>query len=756
MIESLSLSKVATYPEAPEVMNGLKSLNFIFGSNGTGKTTIGRVIAEPTMSPTCTTSWKGGTPLQTLVYNRDFVDRNFKPSEDLKGVFTLGEQLVGTLEKIAELKSERDSLTKKIEGWNEALHGMDGAGGKRKEVSTLDSVFKEKCWAQKVKHDAKLQGGFEGVRNSSEKFKDRVLENVKNVATLLSLDELTKKATTVFGQTPVGEPLVGTIDTEELLAHESNPILKRKVIGKSDVDIAAMINKLGNSDWVKEGRSYFDENGTVCPFCQQSTEVSFEKSLNEYFDETFLKDTQSIHDLATNYKTDSERLQQQLSLIIATPGNFLDVTKLKEEKELLDSKLTINDQRIAAKRKESSQPVELEAVGNVITAINSLISSANVSIAEHNSMVKNLSSEKKTLTAQVWRFVNEELKADIAAYQATRGNLEKAIKGLDDQIQQATRDRTTKVSGIRELERQTTSVQPTVDAINQLLLSFGFHGFSIANVPATTFYKLVRDDGTAAMKTMSEGEKTFVTFLYFFQLIKGSDTESGMTNDRVVVFDDPVSSLDSDILFIVGSLIKGLFEEVRAKKGHIKQVFVLTHNVYFHKEVTYRSKRGKSGKAYGDESFWIVRKSGRVTKIEPHAENPIKTSYELLWGELRRPDRSNLTIQNTLRRILENYFKILGNVDPDDICAKFDGRERLICRSLFSWVNDGSHFANDDIFVSDGAAVDTYLKVFKDVFFKLHHDAHYRMMMREDDDEAPPAHHAMSPPHKPDASVAQA
>jgi len=38
MIESLSISKVATYPETPEIMNGLKSLNFIFGSNGTGKT----------------------------------------------------------------------------------------------------------------------------------------------------------------------------------------------------------------------------------------------------------------------------------------------------------------------------------------------------------------------------------------------------------------------------------------------------------------------------------------------------------------------------------------------------------------------------------------------------------------------------------------------------------------------------------------------------------------------------------------------
>ena len=734
MIESLSISKVATYPEKPEIMNGLKSLNFIFGSNGTGKTTIGRVITTPSVFPGCSVAWKGGTPLQTLVYNSDFVERNFKPAEDLKGVFTLGEEQVGALEKLTELKLERDALTKKIEGWNEASKGADGSGGKQKDLSSLDSSFKDKCWVQKVKHDSKFQGAFEGVRNSSEKFKDRLLENTVNDSALLLLNELEKRAETVFGQTPVAEQLVRAIDGESLLAHEANLILKKKVIGKTDVDIAAMINKLGNSDWVKEGRAYFDESGNVCPFCQQATKESFAKSLNEYFDEAFLLDTLAINDLATDYQTDAERIQQQLALIIGTTCKFLDVGKLKEEKELLDSKLMINIQRISAKKKESSQSVALESISNVIAAIGGLISSANASVTEHNRMVQNLSSERKTLTAQVWRLVVAEIKPDIAAYQAARGSLEKAIKGLGDQIQKATEDRNGKVKEIRELERKTTSVQPTVDAINQLLLSFGFHGFCIANVAGTTSYKLVRKDGTEAMRTLSEGEKTFVTFLYFFQLIKGSDTESGITNDRVVLFDDPVSSLDSDILFIVGSLIKGLFEEVRAKTGHIKQIFVLTHNVYFHKEVTFNPNRPRK-KVSGDESFWVVRKSGHFTKIEPHESNPIKTSYELLWAELRRPDRSNLTIQNTLRRILENYFKILGGVDPDTICAKFEGREKFICKSLFSWVNDGSHFAHDDIFVSDGASVDMYLQVFKDVFYKLNHDAHYRMMMREDEGE---------------------
>ncbi|MBN0669170.1 AAA family ATPase, partial [Pseudomonas aeruginosa] len=102
-----------------------------------------------------------------------------------------------------------------------------------------------------------------------------------------------------------------------------------------------------------------------------------------------------------------------------------------------------------------------------------------------------------------------------------------------------------------------------IDAINTLLASFGFHGFSLAKADSGTAYVLRRPDGMDAKETLSEGERTFVTFLYFYHLLKGSDSESGVTTDRIVVFDDPVSSLDSDILFIVSSLIKALFDEVR-------------------------------------------------------------------------------------------------------------------------------------------------------------------------------------------------
>jgi len=139
MIESITISSVATYATTPELLDGLSQFNFVFGSNGTGKTTVSRVIANESQFPTCLVTWKAGTKLQPLVYNQDFVERNFNQSSELKGVFTLGEKQVDTLTKIATAKGELDALTTKIETLTKSLQGADGNGGKKGELATLEA-----------------------------------------------------------------------------------------------------------------------------------------------------------------------------------------------------------------------------------------------------------------------------------------------------------------------------------------------------------------------------------------------------------------------------------------------------------------------------------------------------------------------------------------------------------------------------------------------------------------------------------------
>jgi wobble nucleotide-excising tRNase len=110
-----------------------------------------------------------------------------------------------------------------------------------------------------------------------------------------------------------------------------------------------MIKNLCNSDWVRQGQSFYEVNDGLCPFCQQKTNENFAKSLNEYFDEAFEVDNNAINTILKDYSTDASRLQQQIQGLIDIPSEFIDIEKLKAEKQILDSRLIVNIQRLEQK-----------------------------------------------------------------------------------------------------------------------------------------------------------------------------------------------------------------------------------------------------------------------------------------------------------------------------------------------------------------------------------------------------------------------
>lgn len=731
MIESITISKTASYGSSPSVLNGLSKFNYVYGANGSGKTTISRIIKDESAHTDCHLSWSSADRLETLVYNQDFVENNFNQSNNLKGVFTLGENSVNTEQQIKEAKDELDRIDGKINGLNTQLGSIEPQTGKQGELAELETTFKDHCFAAKRTHDLAFKDAFTGYRNDAEKFKAKILEEeVNNNAVLLTLEELKRKAKSIFGEAPEKENLLTTVTATELLKTESNQILQKRIIGKEDVDIAGLIQKLDNSDWVKKGTTYLDASEGNCPFCQQSLPSDLTAQINEYFSENFERETQEIETVYTDYQTNGERLIVVLDQLVENTSQHLDKQLLKVEVDLFKTTWQSNLQLLIKKKKEPSKKVELHSLQSCIDSITQLINDTNTKIQASNRVVDNLRNEKSELTKQVWKYLLEnDLKTALQDYKSRKTTLEATISGMQQGLKQQKTLKVTKESEIGALERLATSIQPTIDEINRLLKDFGFHGFSLNKSSDGKAYQLIRPNGADAKDSLSEGEKTFITFLYFYQSLKGSHSESGMTRNRIAVFDDPISSLDADILFIVSSLIKGLIEEVRQNKSYIKQVFVLTHNIYFFKEITFNPNRDGTI-AMNEETFWIVRKSGLESTIEGHENNPIRTSYELLWAEVRNPDRSSLSIQNTLRRILENYFKILGNKHFDTICNKFEGKQRLLCKSLFSWVNDGSHNAMEDLYISSTEAqVEGYLEVFKQVFYKTDHHAHYHMMM---------------------------
>lgn len=739
MITKISMQDHACYGDTPQDIYDLKKFNFIFGANGSGKTTISKLIADESCFPesNCSITWNGGTKLDALVYNTDFVNNNFVQPSELKGIFTLGEENKEIIGKIESLKSEVDNFNKEILILKKNLNGDGSNNGKVYEMEETERTFEDTCWKLKQNHDEKLKGAFTGFRNSKVAFKNELLRQFEsNTAKLVPLSEIEEKAETVYGKSPELASPIPALNYEKIISLETHSILKKKVVGKADVDIAKMIQKLDNSDWVKQGRSYYDTNNYICPFCQQTTDKSFAEKLNAYFDEAFEQDTKLIEELRINYRSESDHLLQYLQNIIESPSSFIAIDKLKSERDLLSSKIDHNLLQISNKQREPSRIIELYSLLNILLKIKEYIDNANELVGKHNQTVNNLKEEKANLTEQVWKFLLEkEIKTELAVYKAKSKGLLKAIENLTDKINSKTALVGEKEASISKLEKSSTSIKPTIDQINNILKIFEFDSFRLHKSDKENYYKIVRPDGTGAKETLSEGEKSFIVFLYFYHLLRGSTEESGTTSDRVVVFDDPVSSLDSNVLFVVSALIRDLIVEVRRDNSYIKQIIFLTHNVYFHKEVTFNLDRKHDG-CLPDETFWLLRKTSDSSLIKKQSCNPIKTSYELLWVELRDTDSpSVLSIQNTMRRILEYYFKILGGLDFNTICSCFAGKEKIIVNSLFSWINAGSHLPDDDAYLfTDFPSKDVYMSVFKEIFTKTGHDAHYKMMMHEEEE----------------------
>lgn len=509
---------------------------------------------------------------------------------------------------------------------------------------------------------------------------------------------------------------------------ESNPILSSKIIGKEDIEIGKLIMSLDNSDWVNQGIKFLESSTNLCPFCQQTINSNLKSQLEDFFDKTYFEKCNEL----TIFKRDYSNYVNDLILDLRKIENFnisiLDINKLNEKLNLLESKFENNLLKLDEKINSPSISIELITLLDDFEQISLLLSEYILKIKEHNKLVKNISTEKSILSNQIWKYIYSELETDITSYNSKIEDLSKACDGLNKANSEFLNRIKEVESTIKEKEKEISCTSYTVHEINRILSLFGFNNFILAETEENGFYKIVRQNGEDAQQTLSEGEYTFITFLYFYQLIKGSTNQTGITTDRIIVIDDPISSLDSNVLFIVSNLVKEVIKDCNKKTNGVKQVFILTHNVYFHKEITFKGNRDHTT---SKESFWIVRKLNGKSNINKYESNPIKTTYELLWSEIDDLNKINTaTIFNTLRRILEYYFNILGGMKYDELISQFEGEDKLVCQSLVSWINDGSHFISDDLEMPiDTDKIEKYLAVFKLIFEKMGHEGHYNMMM---------------------------
>ncbi|WP_183011624.1 ATP-binding protein [Helicobacter pylori] len=737
-ISQISLKKVATFDENGASFKDLNSINFIYGANGSGKTTTSsflKNLAENGIEDKFANSkiaWYNNESLKIEVYNKQFKEEQLRNSQ-VKGIFTLGKKTNENLEKI-EIKKESINKENEKKIKNEAsLQVLT----QKKEKEEKD--FADRCWEKLYKkNEEDFKETLEGFKRK-EKFKEKILkefENDKyNQSEIVGLEKLKEKIEIVFGENQTELALL-ECNLTDFDSIENHSIWEQKVVGSGDVAIADLIKKLSNEDWVAWGREYIKEN-SICPFCQKETITEeFKKQLESYFDTNYQESTETIKKMKEDYTNKTDEVLERLDEIVETEQKNQQ-TKLNTEIfkriiETLKNKINGNQQKMFDKGKEMSRSFKLESTKNEIKEIRDLIDTANQQIANHNEIIKDTKNQKKNCVEQTWKFLVNEFKSDIQEYNKKYCGLEKGINNLEKAISENQEEVKKLENEIKELEKNMVSIKPIVNEINTLLKGYGFTNFGLACTEDEKSYRIQREDGQLVGETLSESEVTFITFLYYYHLTKGSLKKNDISKNKVLVIDDPISSLDSNILFIVSVLVKDLIKGTMEEKTNIKQIIILTHNTYFYKEITLECDL----KRYqGKYSFWIIKKDNNVSKIKDYKENPIKNSYELLWQEVKQAKENNaswVSLQNVMRRIIEYYFRILGGFKHNDSLSEcFENiEEQRVCNSFISWFNDGSHGISDDLFVqSQDISIETYLKVFEKIFKETGHGAHFKMIM---------------------------
>lgn len=743
MLEYLRLRNAPAFDAATGVDIGpLKPVNFLFGPNGSGKTTISRALADPSRFAGTSLDW-GPSPnaLGVKVYNHDYVNDMLTPSGHFPGVFLLGTASAEIQAELDELTGPSGSIAAAIDAVDRHSTSLDK---KTEDIATVREMLRNAAWAKRSLVPAELGEMFTGYNNSKEKLLDRLLEVAKAVsASPDDFNALKVEAAAVLAEDaqPIAElPLKGPIRLEDALGFD---LLGKPVVGSADVQLAPLIQQLQNADWVQRGRHYLDQAGGLCPFCQQGIPAGLADQLDTYFDKRYTNQIDQLKGLQQQVQGWVDSWHTYLDELPTRPGaaEHLHADRFQAARLQLEQVLTQLTTAIARKISSPSTVVTVPDPASEVEEVVAIVAEANTAIRTFNLRLQSRATARRGLLDRCWAaFARGTLAIEVGRYEgAMPGHLTGKL-AIEERIKNARADLKAKQDRLREIQTQVTSSKPIIGTINRLLDSVGFHSFQLAESTAVPDgYSLVRANGDTAAATLSEGERTFITFLYFVQSLQGAPQDRTEPHDLIAVIDDPISSLDSDVLYAVSTLVRRVAEEIASGDGRVRQMVLMTHNAHFHKEVTYRRRGDKLDVL----QYGIVRKrSGQPSEVTFSDKNPIQTAYGALWDEVKRasqqPAVSAVGLQNILRRILETYFRVLGGVEDPVIVAKFQGDDQALCRSLFSWVNAGSHSIFDDLDYSPTpATVEANLRVFRRIFEEQGQLGHYQMMMDEPPSPAP-------------------
>lgn len=731
MIRKISILGPACYKQTA-TLETEKNINLIYGLNGSGKSTLSEylrnlnnpIYSNCTIEPILDTDTE-----EILVYNENYVQDVFYSSETQRGIFSLSKENSDARKKIDSAIIELKGLSSKADKQSELLSKLS------EEWDAVRDSFYNRFWQIKKQYsggDRVLEYCLEGLKGSKEALANHLI-NLPNPREPIEytieelrdeIQRLNEFKGTQLPQVPYIEFNASKIETA--------PIFREVITGNKNSRVANLIDKLQNSDCVKIGMN-FDTNG-ICPFCQRPYTEDILVLLKEYFNEDYERALADIRNKGILYSSAIENLPSITFSQIAIL-NHLAIPFEQALNSYIET-LRSNLNKIREKYKSPSLIIELEDSSIKLKAVNDILSQANAVIEDFNKRVSKISQELLLIKTKFWNLLRNTYAQSItdftnqqSNYAKKRQEIETAEKGFKDRMS-IVREH------IEEEQKKIINIDDAIDHINSMLIDMGIIDFRIVKCDNEDgLYRIVRDNATKSIfRTLSEGERTIISVLYFIETCQGLLDKTLSHKKRIVVIDDPVSSLSNMYVFNIGRLIRSVFypELVKDKENEqfivspkFEQVFILTHSLYFFYEMTEMSEE----KRHASQSLFRVSKNEQGSKIETMRYEHIQSDYHAYWMTIRDSDANPALIANCMRNIIEYFFNFVEKRDLNNV-FNLEIFKQPKYQAFQRYINRESHSLGQNIYDFKEFDYAIFIDALKKVFTTMGYEKHYNKMMK--------------------------
>ena len=777
MITEVDLSGTPCFAPGATLEN-LKKVNFIFGPNGTGKTSITRILSEGPDDDRITLAEESSTR-EILVLNSKYIEETFQETEN--GIFFLGKQSIANQNDIESKKKDRERLSEEIE----LLKSKKGSA--ENDESEAKEALLSAIWSNRKIVPDQLSSCLDGYNKRRTKLRDKVKDIRQNPlppedALPATLDELATQEKGLLTTTLETAPRVRTIPQIPQRLEDLPNLLRTPLIPAADSPLSDLISQIQHSDWVREGKHIMETHQDAlddrCPFCQQQTPQDFSDNLTKLWDRSYDNAVARLQSRLDTLKLSLQQLSDFTSEIdkhqLKDVAEYSKNAQLDAIEKALSKSLELLREKLDKQSQSFDAPEDWD-INAFNSALRELGERLNTLVNEHNAKVNDQDNLRKEFEDKFWSVFSHHTCHDaFKAFDSIVGGetgTAARIVALEEQIAEKDEKRKELTNLIKVAEQSRMDIHPAIEHINRALSGIGMTSFELGastddfitgHLPNPTQrdgYILLRTNEYGRKErtdvtTLSDGERNLICFLYFFHQFH-KDT-ANTDKKFTVVIDDPINAMDGLSSFITSGYIRELISEVLSLGKHrphkyVDQLIILTHSTRFHMEAAYKIKKANANCAfYTIERLLSPADHNRHAKSVisgPFDDSKIHSEYALLWEEVRRAwnildsapayakptgdPRAQISplIGNTMRRIIESYLIHLCGIGS---ITELGESSDAATRALMAFTNNNSHDAFDmDLHAVHNLTIDQLFYAFEKVFIEHGAADHYNMMMRK-------------------------